>query len=295
MENRTGLPPVSIPETENLLAASAETIHRHTALLCLENDWIYSGVFAECFGCKGILTAGHCAATFLEAGTVALLISEAYHRLWLKSASFEHVPVGFDETEGPLLSGPDLSFVIIKDENILRAIQSQRLEFYNLDNRRDEAEAIFSRPIAKSNWCVTGCPKEKMEISSGLIGGQPQKVINTFAFAIQCNLIGIEMGTAGYDYIRLRVLSDFENFPDSYKGVSGGGIWYQRFVTNDDKNYRVEPILAGINCWQSQQTMKAKYKVRVVTGHAFVSIYRQVKLALMRKILTSQSQLGSSI
>lgn len=86
-----------------------------------------------------------------------------------------------------------------------------------------------------------------------------------------------------FDYITLLLGSDFEEFPTSYNGVSGGGIWYQRFITKDGKVYTVEPFLAGIAVWESELTNKQGWKVRRITGHGFASIYGHAKRALYDK------------
>lgn len=86
-----------------------------------------------------------------------------------------------------------------------------------------------------------------------------------------------------FDYIKLYIGSGFEEFPDDYNGMSGGGIWYQMFQTNDGKAFTVKPILAGVAMWQSEVMLKKGYKVRCITGHAWVSIYAHVRKALAQK------------
>jgi len=87
-----------------------------------------------------------------------------------------------------------------------------------------------------------------------------------------------------FEATRRSASSGFEEFPASYKGVSGGGIWYQRFVSTDGKTYDVEPILAGVAVWQSKKpSVKKGYKVRTVTGHGWVSIYGHARSALAEK------------
>jgi hypothetical protein len=86
-----------------------------------------------------------------------------------------------------------------------------------------------------------------------------------------------------FDYLGLHVGASFEDFPKSYNGVSGGGIWYQKFIRVTESSYVAEPFLAGVACWESEATIKRGWKVRKVTGHGFVSIYSQLRRALYDK------------
>ena len=278
MGPKKGIPPIPPEEIERLLVSSAPMIRRHAAIIHLESDFIYSGVYAKSFGCEGILTAGHCASAFLAAKHIALCVSDAKHQLWVESKAFEHVPIGYDETEGYTSNGPDLSFVIIRDETLLGVIRSQNLEFYDLDNHK--AKEVFGNPFDTINWAVEGNPGEKIELKKELVSGKVQTTTVTTDALIQGNFAGFEVRDH-FDYVTILVGSGFEEFPASYTGVSGGGIWYQRFVTSDGKTYQVEPILAGIACWQSKRILKKGYKVREITGHGFASIYGHVRKALV--------------
>lgn len=81
-----------------------------------------------------------------------------------------------------------------------------------------------------------------------------------------------------------------KEFPDDYNGMSGGGIWYQMFLTGDGRQFSVKPILAGVACWQSEVTLKRGYKVRCLTGHAWVSIYGYVRRVLAERRASENCQ-----
>src|SRR6266568_3173605 len=151
-----GIPPLPPEEIERLLVGSAPTIKGHAAIVHVEGDFIYSGVYASSFGYDGILTAGHCAADFLAATHIALSVSDAKHRLWVEPRAFEHVRIGYDEAEGYTTSGPDLSFVIIRDEELIRLIKRQNLEFYDLDFHRTRVKEVFTPEMHTVNWAVEG-------------------------------------------------------------------------------------------------------------------------------------------
>jgi hypothetical protein len=269
------LPPIPVAEIERYLAGSADTIHRYTAIACLLDNSVYSGVYVKCFGYEGILTAGHCASEFLAVSRFALVVSEKAHQFGVEPNSFEHIAIEHDEYEGYTTDGPDLSFVIIRDINLLRTLRGI-VAFYDLEKQDTN---IFRNDLAKFNWSAAGVPSEKIEETKIVVNGEEHRMVNTTAAVIQGNLVSIDTRN-NFDYIKLRLLTDIDEFPKSYNGVSGGGIWYQRFVMKDDNNYMVEPILAGITVWQSKEPVKMQ---RFITGHGFASIYGTVRRVLAEK------------
>ena len=277
--------PVPAEEIERLLKESAPSIWRHIAIISLGNNQAFSGVFAKSFGYEGILTAGHSAVQFLAKERVALAVSEDRHRLIVNSTDFDHVRIGYDEVEGYTNSEADLSFVIIKNEELLQLIRNLKLSFYDLDIAGASVREVFlnpEKPLAKFNWSVAGCPREKVEIANQLIDGQPQELITSPSVLIQGNLVDYDFQN-NFDYLKLYMASGFEGFPDDYNGMSGGGIWYQMLLNDDGINFTVKPILAGVARWQSEVTLKKGYKVRCITAHAWVSIYGHVRGVLAEK------------
>jgi hypothetical protein len=285
MTKKSGIPPIPTEEIERLLRDSAPSIWRHIAIISLGNNQAFSGVFARSFGYEGILTAAHSADQFLATERVALVVSEISHRLIVDSKDFDHVRIGYDEVEGYTSSQPDLSFVIIRNDELLRLIRSLKLSFYDLDIAGASVREVFlnpEKPLAKFNWSVAGCPREKVEIANQLIDGQSQEIVTSPTALIQGNLVEYHLEN-NFDYLKLYMASGFEEFPYDYNGMSGGGIWYQMFLTDDGKQFTVKPILAGMARWQSEVTLKKGYKVRCITGHAWVSIYGYVRRVLAEK------------
>lgn len=274
------LPPIPHEEIERLLAGSATEIHRHAAAIALLDNWICSGVYAKSFGYEGILTAGHCAKDIMAEERFALCVSEARHQLWVTPAAVEHVPIGWDETESPIPSGPDLSFIIIRDKSLRDIIRSHGIEFYDLD--RQNTSEVFGNPVivSKFNWSVAGNPNEKVRPSKELLHGHSYSMVMITAGVMQANFNSHDF-RGDFDYVELLPLRAFGEFPDSYEGVSGGGIWYHRFVVRHGTHYHVEPTLAGIACWQSiEHIVKRGCEVRKITGHGWASIYEHVPRVL---------------
>ena len=282
MEPKGRIPLIPPEEIERLLASSAPTIHRYAASVHLEDDSVFSGVYAKSFGFEGILTAGHCAKDFLDAERISLPVSELMHQLWAETSAFEHVPIGYDEAEGDTPDDPDLSFVIIRDEKLLGTIKRQNYEFYDLDHHGARVKEVFTTDMHNFNWSVAGNPGEKVKVTKQVVSGHWHKFVDTTVALIQGNLESYEL-RGDFDYVTLLMGSGFEEFPASYKGMSGGGIWYQQIIVTDSKTYKVEPMLAGVACWQGERIVKKGYKVRTITGHGWVSIYGRVRRALAEK------------
>jgi hypothetical protein len=285
---KSGIPPIPTMEIERLLSDSAPTIWRHIAIIItLGNNQAFSGVFAKSFGYEGILTAAHSAIQFLANDNIALAVAEEGHRFIVKSTDFDHVPIGYDEAEGYTSDQPDLSFVVIKNEQLLQIIRDQKLSFYDLDIAAvgvNEALLNPEKPFARFNWSVGGCPRGKIEIANKIIGGREREIITNHSALIQGSLVDWYSDSVNnFDYLKLYMGSGFEEFPDDYDGMSGGGIWYQRFLTDNGINFTVKPILAGVVRWQSEESVKDGYKIRCITGHAWVSIYAHVRRVLAEK------------
>jgi len=285
MTKKSGLPPIPPEEIKRLLKESAPSIWRHIAVISLGNNQAFSGVFAKSFGYEGILTAGQSAEQFLAKEHFAMAVSKVSHRLIVKTKDFEHLRIGYEESEGYASGQPDLSFVIIRNKELLRLLRNLKLSFYDLDIAGASVREVFlnpEKPMAKFNWSVAGCPRGKVEIAKQIIDGQQQEVITSPSALIQGNLVEYELAN-NFDYLKLYMGSGFEEFPDDYNGMSGGGIWYQMFLTDDGKKFSVNPILAGVARWQSEIKLKKGYKVRCITGHAWVSIYGYVVRVLAEK------------
>jgi hypothetical protein len=263
-----------------LRAQSAPNIRRHAATIHADG-FLGSGVYAKSWGYEGILTARHCASEFATK-TVALAIADEWHRVLVLAPAFEHVPVTANDAD----EETDLSFVIIRDADLIQTIKKQGHEFYDLDCHGRRVAEVLGKMPENYNWAVEGTPGETMEVGSAIIGGEEKRTITTTSAIVQGVLTEWEVpGT--FDYIRVAIGSGFEDYPSTYKGVSGGGIWYQRIVRTEGETY-VDPVLGGIVTEQSDIRGSDRVKVRTITGHGWVSIYGQVRLALARRLASER-------
>jgi hypothetical protein len=254
------------------------SVYRFMANIGLKSKAVYSGTYVSCCGYNGILTAGHCAEAFLSENAFSLGVKQTNHLLTAKPSDFEHLQIDYDATDGYTLDGPDLSFLIIKANDLLEVLKSQNIDFFNLDRQNVN---FFQEPLAKFNWYVAGCPRAAVQETKEQINGEEYTIIHSTASGFQCNLIDMEK-RGNFDYVKLDAPSGQHDFPDDYNGVSGGGIWYLRFVTKDGKVYSVEPILAGVAVWQSTESNGQ----RKITGHGNDSIYGRIRQVLAVKRTT---------
>jgi len=281
---------LSIPpnEIERLLASTAPAIYRRVAIIVTEDGEVFSGVFVKCLGFEGILTAGHSASSFMAQEQFRLVVSKLLHRFTVHSRDFEHVPIG-RPYEPDKIDGDDLSFVIIRNENLLCSLRnlSQSVEFHDITKCNGTPQRILGEfhagEVQPINWGVAGCPREKVDVKIESQQGERFKASMVTVALIQCNFDSYEL-RGKFDYITLLAGSGFEDFPSDYNGMSGGGIWYQQFFS-ENGHYRVEPILAGIVCWQYRPTQRKGYRIRKIQGHGFVSIYAQVRQTLYEEFV----------
>ena len=148
------------------MSRAAEEIRHYTTIFVIPKKGAagiaVSGIFVNTCGYFGILTAHHVAATVLENQTFGLCIAERPHGLWVESKHVQHVPIGFVPNNPNEENGPDLSFIIIRDENLLATLKSLK-SFSYLDGKDLE---YFESPLHRMNWLITGSPIE----ASNLVG-----------------------------------------------------------------------------------------------------------------------------
>jgi hypothetical protein len=112
----------TITQTEALAQVQKALLElsKYTAIIFLADGRACSGVFVNTCGLSGILTAYHVAKPLLESPKFALCIAEHPHSLWLESQHLEHIPIGrMSDNADERKNGPDLSFIVIRDANVV--------------------------------------------------------------------------------------------------------------------------------------------------------------------------------
>jgi hypothetical protein len=234
---------------------------------------IGSGTLVKTRGFEGILTAHHVAAEVSRRGVVGLCILDELHLFYGPISGLEDVPVGASPCNSPPETGPDLSFLVIRDPLLMAKLKEFK-EFYTLD-KQPSLHPIFGNRHA---WSITGTigsrsvktetdDGTRAKISQFIGGGRYQHTIKR---------------DREFDYIYLTVPSGPDHFPDDYEGISGGGFWLLPMEIGANKDpctiRHRQPILAGVEFAQ----LEWKGGERILVGHGPNSIYRRLPQSIDR-------------
>lgn len=127
------------------IARAAEVIKDHTAIFSFNDGSFGSGTFVNIGGFAGILTACHVAEHVSRFADFVLVVANYPHRLEATAKTVQHVPVGSPPPHAEPETGPDLSFLIIRNPTLVEAIQSEKL-FYNMDFAQLDPLSMPTKP-----------------------------------------------------------------------------------------------------------------------------------------------------
>ncbi len=264
------LTPVKHPPGFNpaeLIAKANEEIGKYTALLVTGDGRISSGTLVNACGFYGILTAHHVAKVIFEFPEFAIAPSERNPTsLWPKSEHLQHVILG-KAPESEEQNGPDLSFMIIRDFNLIETLRSLK-SFYYLETSNT---SYFNLETHKMTWAISGSPAEAKELIQPNYKGGPLTKLRNFVGETTYHSRTVRND---FDYIELKCLCGVANYPKNYKGVSGGGFWLLPMLF--DSNQQIvhgAPILAGVAFYQTDPPVNSE---RIITGHGYDSIYTKL-------------------
>jgi len=237
-----------------------------------------SGVLVYSCGVHGILTCHHVSKPLMEFEKFALSIADHPHSLWVNTAHVEHLVIAeMNKDEKKLKDGPDLSFIIIRDVKLLAIIKSKK-SFTNLDTQ--DISIFKNRPLKQIPWGVVGCP---------FLNSVYEKQANSLTVGLR-DFAGMakfrnRKVRKSYDYLQLGMPSDGKNYPEDFKGLSGGGMWAINLKgpkenPTPENVTHARPVLAGITFFQSLPNKKW----RTVTGHGFDSIHGRFKKKLRQHL-----------
>jgi hypothetical protein len=259
------------------MARAAEVIKNYMVTFIVNEEPLGSGTIVKTCGVEGILTANHVAEELFKFSEFSLCVADSPHRLDISPNIIEHVPVGVAPKTSSPDEGPDLSFLIFRDAELVERLQTLK-SFYTLDSVQSPTlpPILISRVI----WGIAGTYYESFErIQENYEGGPLSKMTNFVgAGFFPCQTLQKE----DFDYIRLTVpAGGGSKFPNDYHCMSGGGFWLlpMEIDSNGDPNTigHRPPILAGVEFSQSSP----ENGERTLTGHGPHSIYIRMRQALM--------------
>ncbi len=252
-----------------LRSGAALEIANYTALIVFPDGRVGSGTFVNTSGLDGILTAHHVAMEIIRPKVRFRLVIASYaHKLTVSAEQFEHVVIGDSTGNTRRQSGPDLSFLRIRDVLLVGTIKVHK-SFIHLDGKDF---SFFRRyPKRRMAWFVAGTPYEFAQ-ALGIHGAPPEPLTKLSNFIGHADYSSISERN-GFDYIKVKVPAAEHDFPSHYGGVSGGGIWMVPLSIGDSEDLNSiqyeAPFLGGVVFYQSP----LRKKERVLTGHGPSSIY----------------------
>jgi len=228
-----------------------------------------SGTFVIRDGMHGILTAYHC----LHACTPALSIgANGQDTLLLMVTRSRCVIIGpNDARERPLAIpqsdefGPDLTFIEIFSGpklDLLKAIVS----FWNIDQKHHD----IAKELCATKALIVEAGFPQVHYRTTIVGSDIHHDIKHMVFVGALGDQDIsEQGN--WDYIKLSCnYKVSEELPETFKGVSGGGIWAVRLqVTKNDDWMVKDYCLVGVAFYETEVSDNR----RDLRGHFIKTIY----------------------
>lgn len=256
------------------IAKAAEIIKDYTAIFAFNDGAFGSGTFVNIGGFAGIVTAYHVAAHLVRFPDFSLIVADYPHRLDATAKTVQHIPIGSPRADSAPETGPDLSFLVIRNPTLVEAIQSEKL-FYNMDFARSDPLLTPAKPKI---WAVAGTFSDSFRRIAEDYQGEPLSKLQTF---VGTGDFVYETCQDDFDYIKLTVPAGDAKFPCHYDGLSGGGFWLIPMEVDangdlDTIGHR-PPLLAGVQFAQSGP----ENRERVLTGHGFNSIGPKLRQSLM--------------
>jgi hypothetical protein len=240
----------------------------YAVILGIDGKVLGSGTLVTAKGIPGILTAHHVAIVpyLREGGEFSLCIrDDVIHRLNVRTSQFNHVVVGDSKKNRFEHTGPDLSFLMITDPELLSTLKARK-SFYPLIKRADTAKYPEDK-LRKMAWAISGSPEEFAQ-ELGMYHGE--KLTKVSDFHVRAELRSLKQ-TKGFDYLRFEVFSGVHGCPKVYGGVSGGGIWLLTMQKMRNGENEFAPMLQGVVFYESRPYQNETK--RMLIGHGPDSIY----------------------
>jgi hypothetical protein len=134
------------------IALAQEPLKKFMVGFVGDDFWpIGSGTLVKTCGFEGILTAYHVAAEVSRRGVFGLCILDEWHNFCGPVTGLEDVPVGASPSNSPPETGPDLSFLIIRD-TLLMAKLKELKEFYPMGKQPSLHPILGNRHA----WSIAG-------------------------------------------------------------------------------------------------------------------------------------------
>lgn len=206
-----------------------------------------SGTLVSIGEIRAVLTAHHVVSLLPREGRLGLLLSPALHAHTVDTQGLSYLEIDRGTTDS---EGPDLGAVIL-GPSIAGAIEAKKV-FYSLDLPRDQ---MLKNPphLRDGFWFINGFVDEDTEDHPGRDGYDRIKRFHSLS------------GAGGPEDAVLVGDHDIHDFPVSYTGrsvapesfggMSGGGLWQVPLKRNDGGEIvHKKPLLSGVVFYQIATT-----------------------------------------
>ncbi len=226
-----------------------------------------SGTFVSINNKYAILTAYHVAysKSFKMAFKIGFNIKSNQHHFSIENKHLHIVPIA-----KPISAeqGPDLALIFLP-ENKVGWIKANR-SFWNLSKFKS---ILDSNPIDIDSglFILYGSPGEFIYESTKDVQNELLQHFTCYSLA-NYSTITKRGYFKNFDFCQYRIdYNTISNPPQNFEGVSGGGLWYFKISSDNDKKIISErPILVGVAFYQSEIDSN---NIKQITCHAWDSIY----------------------
>jgi hypothetical protein len=225
-------------------------------------------------GHRGVLTAKHVADCLKYSEKIGLVFSSNLHGCEIEKNYIQIINVQGSSLESKDL---DLSIIIIPD-NFLGTIRAHK-SFFNISLHRN---TILQSSVVTNDgiWALCGLPGEYETTE------EPQQgfdVVYVYTFScIFMNKIENEYRCDEYDLLTARISYDNADrtvVPDSFGGVSGGGLWKFELYRVDGRSEVRNNMLLGVAFYQTALNDNTRY----IRFYGWNSIYKTAYNAVISK------------
>ena len=160
--------------------------------------------------------------------------------------------------------GPDIAFMVLPHKDV-SALEAYGCVFLDLVSRRVQLESQDT--MGRALYLLSGMVGEKT--MSTVVSDRAARV--TSGALVDCVNVGPRVSRGPFDYVDCDSLPD-ESFipPESYQGMSGGGLFVAQVETTQDRTESITRIWpVRVNFWQSAVSEGR----RTITCHYADSVY----------------------
>ncbi|MCP4685942.1 MAG: hypothetical protein GY867_10935 [bacterium] len=223
-----------------------------------------SSTLAQFGDARGLLTAKHVVeqSSFKDFAYIGLIIATGEQRFTVRREFLRVYNTSSDCTE----FGPDLAFIRLPELDAMKI--AARKPFWKMDaNRRKFEKLLTTRDLCL--WMAFGCPDSYKSTEPGDTHFEKKFVPNALAAmsrkpSFQCR--------GEFDYVDLPVNYRDNDLPETFGGMSGGGLWLvplERDIDSPNHIHVRYPTLMGVVFYQSAPENGS----RILRCHGARSIY----------------------